>query len=54
MSLFLKNYSFEQLTFLQIRQLNKAMSFLGEHKETDKNSVNEMCESDLKCVTCKV
>lgn len=54
MSLFLKNYSFEQLTFLRIRQLNKARSFLGKHKETDKNSVNEMSESDLRCVTCKV
>ena len=39
MSMFFKNYSLAELTYLWIR-LNNTKSFLGNTKKTNRNSVN--------------
>lgn len=39
MSMFFKNYSLAELTYLWIR-LNNTKSFLGSTKKTNRNSVN--------------
>lgn len=39
MSMFFKNYSLAELTYLSIR-LNNTKSFLGNTKKTNRNSVN--------------